>query len=105
MMLIMMVRALRFGGRRADASTRSFLEQVRISLIVRAHIVLTCSVGTGGTISGTGQYLKSMNDDILVVLSDPEGSGLYNKVRIPRPLSLSRSVFQSSIEYSPLCVD
>ena len=36
--------------------------------------------GTGGTISGTGNYLKSMNQDVLVVLSDPEGSGMYNKV-------------------------
>ena len=38
------------------------------------------SVGTGGTIAGTGQFLKSMADDVLVVLADPEGSGLYNKV-------------------------
>ncbi|KAI0688184.1 PALP-domain-containing protein [Cytidiella melzeri] len=37
--------------------------------------------GTGGTISGTGQFLKSMNEDVLVVLSDPEGSGLYNKIK------------------------
>ncbi|SRR6266404_4197833 len=40
----------------------------------------TC-VGTGGTIAGTGQFLKSMADDTLVVLADPEGSGLYNKVQ------------------------
>ncbi|OBZ70978.1 Cysteine synthase 2 [Grifola frondosa] len=37
--------------------------------------------GTGGTIAGTGQYLKSMNKDVVVALSDPEGSGLYNKVK------------------------
>lgn len=37
--------------------------------------------GTGGTLAGTGRYLKSMKEDVLVVLSDPEGSGLYNKVR------------------------
>lgn len=37
--------------------------------------------GTGGTIAGTGQFLKSMADDALVVLADPEGSGLYNKVK------------------------
>ncbi|KDQ55692.1 hypothetical protein JAAARDRAFT_59673 [Jaapia argillacea MUCL 33604] len=37
--------------------------------------------GTGGTIAGTGQYLKSMNEDLEVVLADPEGSGLYNKVK------------------------
>lgn len=38
--------------------------------------------GTGGTIAGTGRYLKSMNEDVKVVLADPEGSGLYNKVII-----------------------
>lgn len=49
--------------------------------------------GTGGTISGTGSYLKKHAPDIKVVLSDPEGehpvhgradaagSGLFNKVR------------------------
>lgn len=38
------------------------------------------SLGTGGTIAGVGQYLKSKNKDVIVALSDPEGSGLYNKV-------------------------
>lgn len=37
--------------------------------------------GTGGTLAGTGQYLKSMDENIRVVLADPEGSGLYNKVK------------------------
>lgn len=37
--------------------------------------------GTGGTIAGIGQYLKTYVPDIRVVLSDPEGSGLYNKVK------------------------
>ncbi|KAF9497988.1 PALP-domain-containing protein [Pleurotus eryngii] len=37
--------------------------------------------GTGGTIAGVGQYLKSMNEDVIVALADPEGSGLYNKVK------------------------
>ena len=36
--------------------------------------------GTGGTISGVGQFLKSVKRGIGVVLADPEGSGLYNKV-------------------------
>ncbi|KAJ3850943.1 tryptophan synthase beta subunit-like PLP-dependent enzyme [Lentinula lateritia] len=37
--------------------------------------------GTGGTVAGTGRFLKSMNEDIIVVISDPEGSGLYNKIK------------------------
>ncbi len=41
---------------------------------------LTQYLGTGGTIAGIGQYVKSMNEDVVVALTDPEGSGLYNKV-------------------------
>ncbi|EJD02637.1 PALP-domain-containing protein [Fomitiporia mediterranea MF3/22] len=37
--------------------------------------------GTGGTIAGTGKFLKDMDDNVLIVLSDPDGSGLYNKVK------------------------
>ncbi|KAI6010513.1 tryptophan synthase beta subunit-like PLP-dependent enzyme [Pisolithus marmoratus] len=37
--------------------------------------------GTGGTIAGVGRYIKLMNKDIKVVLADPEGSGLFNKVK------------------------
>ncbi|KAK0503991.1 PALP-domain-containing protein [Armillaria luteobubalina] len=37
--------------------------------------------GTGGTIAGIGRYVKSMNGDVVVALTDPEGSGLYNKVK------------------------
>jgi cystathionine beta-synthase len=35
---------------------------------------LVASVGTGGTISGTGRYLKSRNPGVQVVGADPEGS-------------------------------
>lgn len=37
--------------------------------------------GTGGTISGTGSFLKKHVPEIKLVLSDPEGSGLFNKVK------------------------
>jgi cystathionine beta-synthase len=42
-----------------------------------------CGVGTGGTISGAGRYLKEQNADVLVVGADPEGS-LYSG-DAPRP--------------------
>lgn len=39
--------------------------------------------GTGGTISGVACYLKEEvgMTDVRIVLADPEGSGLYNKVK------------------------
>nr|MBA2601077.1 cystathionine beta-synthase [Actinomycetota bacterium] len=40
-------------------------------------------VGTGGTISGTGRYLKEQNPDVVVVGGDPEGS-IYTGSE-PRP--------------------
>jgi cystathionine beta-synthase len=42
-----------------------------------------CGVGTGGTISGAGRYLKEQDPDVLVVGADPEGS-LYSG-DTPRP--------------------
>src|ERR1700738_438983 len=39
----------------------------------RLH-VLVAGVGTGGTISGTGRYLKEQRADVRIVGADPEGS-------------------------------
>ncbi|TRM70272.1 tryptophan synthase beta subunit-like PLP-dependent enzyme [Schizophyllum amplum] len=37
--------------------------------------------GTGGTIAGVGRYIKSKNPEVKLVLADPNGSGLYNKIK------------------------
>ncbi|GAA95411.1 uncharacterized protein L969DRAFT_101530 [Mixia osmundae IAM 14324] len=37
--------------------------------------------GTGGTLAGVGRYLKGYDDSIKLVLADPQGSGLFNKVK------------------------
>lgn len=36
--------------------------------------------GTGGTIAGVSSYLREKNDNIRIVLADPQGSGLANRV-------------------------
>lgn len=55
--------------------------QVRLSTrSTRVVATETRSVGTGGTIAGVGRFVKSMDEDVVIALSDPEGSGLYNKV-------------------------
>ncbi|MCW3097571.1 MAG: cystathionine beta-synthase [Chthonomonadaceae bacterium] len=35
-----------------------------------------CGVGTGGTLSGVGRYLKEWNSTVQIVLADPQGSTL-----------------------------
>jgi len=37
-----------------------------------------CAIGTGGTIAGVGRYLKEKNADIVIALTDPLGSCMYN---------------------------
>lgn len=39
------------------------------------------SAGTGGTISGVGMKLQERNSDVKIILADPQGSALYNKIR------------------------
>ncbi len=45
-----------------------------------------CAAGTGGTIAGTGRYLKERNANIKVVLVDCMGSGLYSWVKTGEPV-------------------
>lgn len=37
-----------------------------------------CAVGSGGTLGGVSQYLKSKNENIQIGISDPHGASLYN---------------------------
>ena len=41
---------------------------------------VVCAVGSGGTLTGLGRYLKSQNPEIEMVLADPEGSILADIV-------------------------
>jgi hypothetical protein len=73
----------KYGGRQMGQWLLSSLAQVYI--FSGAHnsnqkLSKFLKPGTGGTVAGTGQYLKSMDPDVFVAIADPEGSGLYNKV-------------------------
>jgi cysteine synthase len=38
-------------------------------------------IGTGGTITGVLEYLIPRLPELLIVLADPQGSGLYNSIK------------------------
>lgn len=42
---------------------------------------IVLGAGTGGTLAGVTQYLKPLIPNMLAVLADPMGSGLYHKVK------------------------
>jgi cysteine synthase A len=37
-----------------------------------------CAIGTGGTIGGVGRYLKERNPNVVIAVTDPMGSCMYN---------------------------
>lgn len=51
-----------------------------IQLKFRRHSI-HLYLGTGGTISGISLFLKQKIQHLQVILADPQGSGLFNKVK------------------------
>jgi cysteine synthase A len=37
-----------------------------------------CAIGTGGTLAGTGRFLKEKNRDVLIAAADPSGAAMFN---------------------------
>ena len=37
-----------------------------------------CSIGTGGTVAGTSQFLREKKKDIVIGVADPKGAAMYN---------------------------
>ncbi|MGH8129857.1 MAG: cysteine synthase A [Steroidobacteraceae bacterium] len=40
-----------------------------------------CAVGTGGTLAGVAEYLKSRRPGIVTAAADPDGAGMYNWIK------------------------
>ena len=52
----------------------------------------TCSVGTGGTLSGVSIGLKDKNKNIQIALSDPMGSSLYSYIKNNKLENIGNSI-------------
>lgn len=51
-----------------------------------------CAVGTGGTLSGVGAYLKQKNPDVVVAAADPLGACIYSWVKTGELKSTGSSI-------------
>jgi cysteine synthase len=41
----------------------------------------TCAIGTGGTLAGVGEFLKSVKRDVRIVAADPMGAAMYHWIK------------------------
>lgn len=64
-----------------DDCIASWQVQVTISLILSGLPRFYTLKGTGGTLAGVARYLKQLKPEVRIVLADPPGSGLFNRVR------------------------
>lgn len=51
-----------------------------------------CAVGTGGTLAGTAEYLKSRNPAIVTAVADPMGAAIYSYVKTGELASSGSSI-------------
>ncbi|TQV98583.1 hypothetical protein V2A60_007697 [Cordyceps javanica] len=90
-------RAAEHAAARADGSRGFFADQFETPANWEAHAAGTgpeiwrqtgglvdafvAGAGTGGTVAGVARHLKERRPAVRVVLADPQGSGLYHKVK------------------------
>ena len=41
----------------------------------------TCAIGTGGTLAGVGEFLKSVNPSVRIAAADPMGAAMYHWIK------------------------
>ena len=51
-----------------------------------------CAVGTGGTLSGVGSYLKQKNPDVVIAAADPFGACIYSWIKTGELKSSGNSI-------------
>jgi len=52
----------------------------------------TCAVGTGGTLAGVAEYLKSKNPNIVTAVADPMGAAIYSFIKTGELCSSGSSI-------------